>query len=71
MISLMLPVHYPKLNPYVQPANRWVLASTPGVSCVLVGMRRPAYVVDAMGILGWEPLQDPLEAYRRLPSAQR
>jgi len=34
----------------------WVLGSTPGVAVVLVGMRRPAYVDDAVGILGWPPL---------------
>jgi len=35
-----------------------IVASTPGVSCVLNGMRRPEYVVDAMGILAWSPLPD-------------
>lgn len=34
----------------------WTLASTPGVSVVLVGMRRPEYVADALGILAWPPL---------------
>jgi uncharacterized protein len=33
-----------------------VVASAPGVSCVLVGMRRPAYVDDATEVLGWPPL---------------
>jgi hypothetical protein len=36
----------------------WVLASTPGVTSVLLGMRRPAYVTDGMGILAWPPLPD-------------
>ena len=36
----------------------WVLASTPGVTCVLNGMRTPAYVADSMGILSWSPLPD-------------
>ncbi len=47
----------------------WVLASTPGVSVVLTGMRRDAYVVDAVGILRWPPLPEPrrvYEAVRRL-----
>jgi aryl-alcohol dehydrogenase-like predicted oxidoreductase len=44
----------------------WVLASTPGVSTVLVGMRRPAYVEDATAILGWPPLADPRSVYRTL-----
>jgi hypothetical protein len=42
-----------------EPLSRkalWVLASTPGVTCVLNGMRMPAYVDDSMAILGWEPL---------------
>lgn len=47
----------------------WVLASTPGVGCVLVGMRRPAYVQDALGMLDWPPLDDPLAVYRRLSDA--
>ncbi len=46
----------------------WVLASTPGVSCVLVGMRRTPYVEDALGTLDWPPLPDPLAVYRALAS---
>ena len=34
----------------------WVLASTPGVTCVLNGMRSPAYADDSLAIMGWEPL---------------
>jgi aryl-alcohol dehydrogenase-like predicted oxidoreductase len=34
-----------------------VVASAPGVSCVLVGMRRPAYVEDATQVLRWPPLE--------------
>lgn len=44
----------------------WTLASTPGVSAVLVGMRRPAYVEDATGILGWPPLAEPRGVYAAL-----
>jgi aryl-alcohol dehydrogenase-like predicted oxidoreductase len=52
----------------------WVVASTPGVSTVLVGMRRPAYVEDATTILGWPPLADTRSVYKtlhglRLPGA--
>jgi hypothetical protein len=52
----------------------WALASTPGVSTVLVGMRRPAYVEDATAMLGWPPLADPGRVYEavrglRLPGA--
>ncbi|HEV8374906.1 MAG TPA: aldo/keto reductase [Candidatus Polarisedimenticolia bacterium] len=32
------------------------VASVPGVTCVLNGMRRPAYVADSMEILKWEPI---------------
>jgi aryl-alcohol dehydrogenase-like predicted oxidoreductase len=49
----------------------WVVASTPGVTCVLNGMRSVAYVEDATGVLGWPRLADPLpvyEAARTLPS---
>jgi uncharacterized protein len=35
------------------------LISTPGVSSVLVGMRRAEYVDDACGVLGWAPLERP------------
>ena len=41
----------------------WTLASTPGVSAVLVGMRRPAYVEDAMAVLGWPSLADVRPVY--------
>ncbi len=34
----------------------WALASTPGVTCVLNGMRSPSYVNDSLAVLGWEPL---------------
>jgi len=52
----------------------WVLASTPGVSTVLVGMRRPGYVEDATAILSWPPLADARPVYKalrglRLPGA--
>jgi uncharacterized protein YyaL (SSP411 family)/aryl-alcohol dehydrogenase-like predicted oxidoreductase len=42
----------------------WVVASTPGVSCVLNGMRRLPYVDDALGILPWPPLSDVVAVYR-------
>ncbi len=47
----------------------WVLASTPGVSTVLVGMRRTPYVHGVLPVLGWPALPDPLEVYRRLRPA--
>jgi aryl-alcohol dehydrogenase-like predicted oxidoreductase len=68
------------INPHLTLARKgeslsrkalWTLASTPGVTCVLLGMRRPEYVTDAMAILGWPPLPDvrPVyEAIRREPA---
>jgi hypothetical protein len=35
----------------------WVVASLPGVSCVLLGARAPGYVDDAAAVLGWPPLE--------------
>ena len=60
------------LDPHLPPGRRddslsrkalWILASTPGVSSVLVGMRRQAYVEDAMAMLAWPPLTDALSVY--------
>jgi hypothetical protein len=42
----------------------WVLASTPGVSCILNGMRTPRYVKDSLGILAWSPLAQVLPIYQ-------
>ena len=53
------------LNPLLPDARRkeslsrkalWVLTSTPGVACVLNGMRSPAYVDDSLAVMRWEPL---------------
>lgn len=41
----------------------WVLRSTPGVTSVLIGMRSPAYVDDALQMLRWEALPHPQAAY--------
>ncbi|MGH7422478.1 MAG: aldo/keto reductase, partial [Candidatus Methylomirabilales bacterium] len=71
------------IDPLLPPERRgetlsrkalWVLASTPGVSCVLNGMRKPSYVDDSLGILSWPPLPDVLPIYQaaqrlRLPRA--
>ncbi len=43
----------------------WILASTPGVSCVLNGMRTPAYVEDALEVLRWEPLRNVRSLYEK------
>jgi len=41
----------------------WVLTSTPGVTCVLNGMRTPAYVEDSKGVLHWPALEPARAAY--------
>ena len=46
-------------NKQSEPISRkalWILASTPGVTCVLNGMRTPHYVDNALAILNWKPL---------------
>jgi uncharacterized protein YyaL (SSP411 family)/aryl-alcohol dehydrogenase-like predicted oxidoreductase len=48
----------------------WVLTSTTGVSCVLLGMRHKAYVEDGMGILGWPPLPDVRPIYNAVRQVQ-
>ncbi len=55
-----------------EPLSRkalWVLASTTGVTCVLNGMRTPAYVTDSMTVLGWPPLHDARKVYEALRAA--
>ncbi len=42
----------------------WTLLSTPGVSCVLNGMRSRAYVDDSTAVLGWKPLGNVESVYR-------
>lgn len=39
------------------------VASVPGVTCVLNGMRHPDYVADSMGILKWSPLPDAVKLF--------
>lgn len=60
------------IDPLIAPERRseslsrkalWVLASTPGVSSVLNGMRHPAHVDDSTGILGWPLLEHVLPIY--------
>ncbi len=41
----------------------WTLTSTPGVTCVLNGMRSVAYVEDVLKILNWAPLSSPRDIY--------
>ena len=46
-----------------------MVASTPGVSCALIGMRRPAYVEDALAVLAWPPLETTDAVYQALRAA--
>jgi aryl-alcohol dehydrogenase-like predicted oxidoreductase len=44
----------------------WVLASTPGVTTVLLGVRHPAYIEDGMEALKLPPLPDVRKVYEAL-----
>jgi uncharacterized protein len=63
------------LNPHLPLARRgqslsrkalWVLASTPGVSSVLLGMRHADYVTDGLEILKWAPLGNAHKIYEAM-----
>jgi uncharacterized protein len=41
----------------------WIIASTPGVTCVLNGMRTTRYVEDTLSVLTWEPLKETRPIY--------
>ena len=52
-----------------EPLSRkalWCVTSTPGVTCVLNGMRTTDYVKDSLTILGWEPLQNPRSIFESM-----
>jgi uncharacterized protein YyaL (SSP411 family)/aryl-alcohol dehydrogenase-like predicted oxidoreductase len=44
----------------------WVLASTPGVTCVLNGMKSIRYVDDSTAVLGWKRLNNPEAVYQAI-----
>jgi hypothetical protein len=48
----------------------WVLASTPGVTCVLNGMRSPAYADDSLAVMRWEPLMGVRQVFEGLAQAK-
>ena len=48
----------------------WVLASTPGVTCVLNGMRSLAYADDSLAIMGWEPLTGVRQVFESMAQAR-
>ncbi len=56
-------------NKHSEPFSRkalWTLASTPGVTTVLNGMRHPVYVEDSLTILQWELLPNPRPIFEAL-----
>jgi hypothetical protein len=66
-----------RLDPFLPAPRRpeslsrkalWVLASTPGVTCVLNGMRSVPYVEDSLEVMQWERLKDPLAVFRAFAS---
>ncbi|HMS83518.1 MAG TPA: aldo/keto reductase [Nitrospira sp.] len=46
----------------------WILSSTPGVTCVLNGMRTPKYVEDSLAILSWTPISKTQPIYEAAQS---
>jgi aryl-alcohol dehydrogenase-like predicted oxidoreductase len=47
----------------------WILAGTPGVTCVLNGMRTPQYVDDALAVLRWGAPTQTSAVYERVKTA--
>lgn len=48
----------------------WAVASIPGVTCVLNGMRHPVYVDDSLTILKWEPLSQPRALFETIHTSE-
>ena len=48
----------------------FALTSTPGVTSVLVGMREPRYVDDALGMMAWQPLEHPERLFEAVKQAR-
>jgi aryl-alcohol dehydrogenase-like predicted oxidoreductase len=46
----------------------WITAGTPGVTCVLNGMRTPQYVDDSLEVLKWERFSGSRAVYQQLKS---
>ncbi|HEX5646799.1 MAG TPA: aldo/keto reductase [Nitrospira sp.] len=47
----------------------WILAGTPGVTCVLNGMRTPQYVDDALAVLKWGAPTQASAVYQQVQTA--
>jgi uncharacterized protein len=67
-VAAVLDVHLPEQRRAETLSRKaiWVAASTPGVTSVLVGMRRPEYVEDALAVLQWPRLPDTAAVYETL-----
>jgi hypothetical protein len=48
----------------------WAVASTPGVTSVLNGMRHPVYADDSLTILQWEPLSQPRPLFEAIHTVE-
>ncbi|MDF0651217.1 MAG: aldo/keto reductase [Nitrospira sp.] len=68
------------IDPLLPPSHRiaslsqkmlWLLTSTPGVTCVLNGMRVPKYVEDSLAVLKWEPITDTRPIYEEAMTLPR
>jgi uncharacterized protein YyaL (SSP411 family)/aryl-alcohol dehydrogenase-like predicted oxidoreductase len=66
------------IDPFLQDERRkeslsrkalWILTSTPGVTCVLNGMRSKAYVEDSLGVLQWKSLEQIQHIYETARNA--
>ncbi len=54
-----------------EPLSRkalWSLTSTPGVTCVLNGIRTPNYVEDSLTLLRWKALRNPQAIFESMQS---
>jgi uncharacterized protein YyaL (SSP411 family)/aryl-alcohol dehydrogenase-like predicted oxidoreductase len=71
-VSRALEPHVPaaRLSSTLSQKAIWALASTPGVSVVLLGMRREDYVDDALPVASWPRLREPGALYAALAALQ-
>jgi aryl-alcohol dehydrogenase-like predicted oxidoreductase len=67
VIDRFLPVD--KRNESLSRKALWIVSRTPGVTCVLTGMRSRTYVEDARGILSWGELPGVSKIYEAVKEA--
>ena len=65
-VNPLLPV--PRRSESLSRRALWVLASTPGISCVLNGMRTVSYAQDSLAVLSWEPAKEVSAVYGQMAS---